>query len=60
MKMLETHELEQKIRSGISKVLEIKSVSSLKFKKNIKNAEDGTFIFSDLQDYHYVLKEERK
>lgn len=33
MKILETNELEQKVRSGISKVLEIKSVSSLKFKK---------------------------
>lgn len=57
MKMLETHELEQKIKSGISKVPEKKSASNLIFKKNLKNGEDGIYIFSDLQGYHYVLME---
>ena len=60
MKILETNELEQEIRFGISKVSEIKSASNLKFKKNIKNGEDGMYIFSDLQGYHYVLMERGK
>lgn len=43
--MLETNELEQKIRFGISKVPEIKSVSYLKLKKNLRNWEDGIYIY---------------
>ena len=57
MKMLNTNELEEKIRFGISKVKDIEDISDLKFQKNIENGEDAIYIFSDLQGYHYVLME---
>lgn len=55
--MLCTEELEKEIKSGISKVSDIKNVSNLKFQKNIANGEDGVYIFGDSQGYHYVVME---
>lgn len=57
LKLLNSEELEQEIRNGIYKVPDIKNISHLRFYKNITNGEDGTYIFADLQGYHYVILE---
>ena len=60
LEMLTTDELKRSIKVKISELKDIKNVGDIRFEKNIKNGEDGTYIFADEQGYHYVQMERGK
>lgn len=54
---LDTVDLEKHILQEIKPIQELINLNSIHFAKNNSGSEEGTYIFSDQQGYHFVYSE---
>jgi len=58
MELLTTEELRDHILGDYSKIEDVVAIKeSINFKKNIPNADDGSYIYADEMGYHYAYCE---